>query len=574
MLQLFKLVLVGALASLTLSANDLSDGLTKGISHAISTGVSLNQQIASSSLNNTASAVANGGQFVITKSGRYFLSTDVIANPVASAPIIYINCSDVVLDLGGKTLTITGSTSLKYCTGVRVAPGMKNIAICNGVISGSSTMVRNRLRTGISVVGLSDVHNANIIIDNVDITGCAYRGVEFIYCDSIEIADCCIQGTRGCACVPESKSGLFMQNCSDGLINESIFNYTEVVYPDSLLTGYGVYLESCNNLQFKNVSASNNRGSHKTECASGVGIYLNKTTSCTFQNVRCVANQMAGGVPRQCATRQPTAGFLLDELSVSNIFTECIASDNTTMDLSQTCSAYGFRLTCSSGKNVFLKCIASNNYGVTGEGFSSTSGSGNNNYKECIADGNSAIARVSWATAAGFRAEFSKGNVYLKCTASGNSVSDVCRQSAHGIVLRSEHSSMIRESLFSANMSTGYGAAYGIRLAGNCKLCVVGFNEMISNEGFEQYGYKDDSASTTTMLRGNLAFGHGPCYAGGTSELLNTNRTNYSFWFAETPGVMNVQNMVKEADIANMNAFEAGSVLWYNFSVLSTAISG
>ena len=552
---------------------------TKGLTNTISTGVSLNQQIASSSLNNSVTAGANGGQFVITKSGRYFLSTDVIANPVVSGPIIYINCSDVVLDLGGKTLTISGTTSFKKCIGVKIAPGMNNIAICNGTISGSSLPTSSpRLRMGISLPGTALNVSSNFVIYNVDIIGCGFTGIDIEYCNSIDIDETTVHKTKGCLCFDENKYGLYMNNCTDAVVNNSSFSYTEVTYADAALGAYGVYLTNCNNVCFKAVSASNNRGSGLTTSAAGVGIYLNATTSSVFDTVRCVANKIIGGSVCQQATTSPAAGIWLDGGSLGNIFTDCVANDNAALDLSQTCSAYGFRMTNSSGQNSFVRCVASNNTGVAAEGFSSSSGSGKNTYKYCVANGNTGGAASSYVTAAGFRAEFSQGNSYLKCEASGNAVGVVsCAspdQSAHGVVLRSDFSSVIRESIFSANGFPGVGAAYGIRLAGTCRLCMVGFNEMISNTGLQQYGYKDDSADTTTLLRGNMSFGHGACYGGGTSYLLNGPQANYSFVFSEAAGAMNVQNMIKEADIANMNAFEAGTSSWFNFSVLANAISG
>lgn len=94
-------------------------------SQIVSTGVSLNQQIASSSLNSATSAANNGGQFVISKSGRYFLSTDLLAAPAASqVPCIYINASDVVLDLGGKTITLS-STTLQKMERLFLLPAIK-----------------------------------------------------------------------------------------------------------------------------------------------------------------------------------------------------------------------------------------------------------------------------------------------------------------------------------------------------------------------------------------------------------------------------------------------------------------
>ena len=546
----------------------------KAVPTPIATGISFNQQIASSSLNSATTAVANGGQFVITKSGRYFLSTDIVANPVASAPIIYINSSDVILDLGGKTLTITATTNLMGCVGIKVAAGMNNVAICNGTVSGTSAASpTNRLNTGISFAGASNNLCTNITLDTLDVTGCGTYGLQFTYCNNVIMSNVRVQKTTNTDTAAASKYALAMSNCTDCNIVDSSFNYTEITYASAAVTAYGISLTSCSDIQFKNVSASNNRGSAAVTAAAAVGIYLNATNNCTFDTVRAVANQITGGGATQTATTSPIAGFWIDGTTASsqnNIFIDCEASNNTALSASRTCSAYGFRLTVSSGQNSFLRCRAASNSGVSGEGFSSSNCNANI-YAECSASGNGGAAANNYVTAAGFRSEYGSGNSFVRCNGSNNNTGSAATAStlhtAHGIILRSETFALISNSLFAANgYSTAKGAAHGIRLAGSCTSCLIENNKMMSNQGVAQYGFKDDSANATSMLRGNIAFNQGACTPGAGS-LANTTTTNYYLVFVNA---IVSQNMIKEVTVANMAAVESASSsgIWYNFSVI------
>ena len=154
-----------------------------------------------------------------------------------------------------------------------------------------------------------------------------------------------------------------------------------------------------------------------------------------------------------------------------------------------------------------------------------------------------------------------------------DSLAKVATQRAHGLSLRGEQSSVVSHSLFSSNSGGQAGSVYGISLYGVCLRCTVMNNEMLANYGAAMYGFKDFATNCTTLLRSNIAFGQGHVFLGGEGALVDSGTMNYMLTYGDVDQ-MNVQMIIKEGDIGNLNAFEAGTTNWYNFSILDRAISG
>ena len=570
---------------------------TRSVSRVITSGVSFNQQISSSSINNSVTALANGGQFLITKSGRYFLSSDVVANPVVTVPVIYIAVSDVFIDLGGKTLTLTSSCSLHGAVGIKVDPGLRNITICNGTISGANNGNSSGVPfySGIIVgdpTGVNKAVCANIEFDSVIVTSCARYGIELYNCQNVTAKEVETQGIvdsglSRMVTQTVQKAGMHMYNCRDAYISDCGFNGTSLV--NGFMSGnlaVGLNLDTCRNINCTNITTADNRA---FSAGSAVGLRILGTSSCSFEKVRSVSNKTLSQLPGDtiCAgviiEANPTTGLV----SSNNTFKECKFNENSVTDLVTTASAYGFRVTQSCNNNYLVDCMAGGNTGWFAVGFSFF-GSKNNTLRKCNASGNYVTSNFSYSQVRGYSSEYGIGNSFIECEANGNSVADVTvggtgspitdafkNPCAFGFFLRSERYAVINDCLSASNYGsdTLQQIAYGVGLYGVCFACTLSFNSFNANRSLYNYGVKDFAPNSTTLLRGNVSFAQGQCYSGGQSSIVDVGRHNYMIQYSAVAGTMDVQNLIKEADIANMNAFEAGSTKWFNFSILEGAIS-
>lgn len=550
-------------------------------------GLLSNQQVATSSLNNSAvgSSAANitTGLFTIEKTGYYFLANDVVANPIHSNnAIIYIDASNVLLDLGGKTLSLTATSNTKNIVGIKVAPGRTNVTIFNGGVIGYSSLDR-----GVSApnsrltIGIQAENNNNLVLQDLLISSCSEKGIDVSVTEQVWLSNVTTQNIGNVKSVSDLH-GAYFYDCQDCYIENSSFDYVVTsTFETDVSSAYGLLLTACSNISISEVSTSNNQ---VYGTGNVYGLYLNSSRGCRIAKVRAVSNLVKA---EHGSGGQIAAGIVLYG-ATGNTFTDCLANSQTVDgDYILTCSAYGFRITDSSYSNSFLRCFASDNFGgATSVGFFSDS-SAYNTYDHCTANGNE--SRYPGATGIkvyGFELNFGIGNKLVTCEARGNrayvgdvdpdvlfldgaTAAQVASQEVAGIVMRSEKASSILSSSFSANLGGRLGTVYGIGFYGSCQQCIVSYNEMMTNFGFHQYGFKDFSSDCTTLLRGNIAYGHGKVFDGGEGELTDSGSMNYMLHYAVPPEQKNIQLIIKEGDIANLNAFEAGSTKWFNYSILT-----
>ncbi|MBM3886366.1 hypothetical protein FJ364_00405 [Candidatus Dependentiae bacterium] len=564
------------------AAKQKNMGATRAASMAtqiVNTGISLNQQISSSSLNSAVTASSerggSGGQFVITKSGRYFLSTDILAAPAASnIPCIYINASDVVLDLGGKTLTLSTTTNQKNSCAIEVAANKTGVTIMNGTINGragtSSVYTLTGIKFGSSV--------SNVLLDNVHVVNFGYDGLAFgagssdVILNNIHTYNIGFNArsyARGLAFVGTSSSA-----CNDITILDSNFNKTNSSSED--LQIYGIYATYCNHIKMHNVNISNISNSMYTtggivKTAGPIrGIYLASCTGVECTNIkvlRCLSEVTSGS----SAYAYPAPTIVGFDLSASTgcKFENCVA--NSAYSTHFTTSTYGFRLASSSHGNNFINCEAKNNLGAGTSCAFQLSASSFNNFQNCQAISNGGASHTTYGFQSGVDLTTTcSSNFFKQCKANSNraTVGHV-----YGFALKAEGSSAIQQCEASANIASG--TCYGIALQNTCLKNVVEYNNLYANVGtVGQYGFKDFAGDSTTMLRGNVAFGHGATFSGGDASLTDSGSMNYFLRYTEATGQMNIQLLIKEGDIANMNAFEIGSPNWFNFSILHNSIAG
>lgn len=513
------------------SPGDFGSLATKAAHQVINTGVSLNQQISSSTLNSSNTVV--NGQFVIKHSGRYFLSTDLFAAPArTNVAVLHIAVSDVILDLGGKSITLSTTNNTPSMAAITMAEGVNNITIMNGTINGKGPKATIQK-------GIISKNNTNLLLDNVRIINCATTSIELEASNSFIMDGVQTYG---------SLMGASLTNCKIGSINDSYFDGAE--NSNSLVAG--IYADGCHNIEMNQVSTSNN----SSENNSAYGLYMLDSTGFTCKNLRAYRNS-AGSI--LCA------GIYLKNCDGS-VFIDCIANNNTAT--ASGVDVYGFRCADESNGNSFVNCIAKNNLGTslgTCAGFVVDT-SNQNSFKHCVSEGNTSASLVYGFLSTGENI----GTVIRECTASGNYTTEDDGQ-AYGIAFDNETSGAIQNCEISANKGTAVGC--GIGLLHTCLRNTVEYNKILGNIGTEQYGFYDHAADNTTFLRGNISFGHGKVFDNTTFIAENTT-ANYRFTFNESDQQMNPQFLIKEADTANMNAFEASSATWFNFSIIENAISG
>lgn len=526
----------------------------RGLPQVVNTGVTLNQQIASSAL--TSSATSKG-LFIIRKSGRYFLANDLVAAPCTShVAIVYIDVSDVILDLGGKSITLSTTGNMPSCrAAIELAPGVRNVAIMNGSING---LVQNnagnttRIDTGI----LSTSMNTNLQCDGMSIVSCETAGIALAGLTRLQLSNIQVYGsTNG---VDASQYGVVLNDCSQGTCVQSTF--CGMLAQSNT---YGCYASNCADICFDTIVVSNNYSSQ----GNAAGMYLDTCTGFVCDKAKASNNNTI-------ADATIAAGFLLSN-ATDNSFKNCVATNNNCLASVTGSYAYGFGLFSGSHGNNFVACEAKGHRngdataisGITA-GFG-VNGSNSNLFKECIATNNSGC------TVAGFYSTNNAVGTEIKSCRSRGNTSSCSVGSVYGILLEDEYCGLVQFCDVAANIHRGFNCfAYGIALLGTCARCIVEYNKILSNQGYQaqhQYGYYDSALDSTTFLRGNVSFGHGHVFSGGANILTKTNMMNYWLSYSEPGILMNVQNLIKEADIANMNTFESGSIDWFNYSVLENA---
>lgn len=120
------------------------------------------------------------GPINISAPGSYILVNDVVGTFTA----IYIDSSNVKLDLNGFTVSHTGPN---IADGVTILPGHKNIEVTNGTITGQT-------RHGVFVPGSSTVAR-NIKLSNLRVADNANTGIRLESNAGFKIEDCQVSGS-------------------------------------------------------------------------------------------------------------------------------------------------------------------------------------------------------------------------------------------------------------------------------------------------------------------------------------------------------------------------------------------
>jgi hypothetical protein len=146
----------------------------------------------------------------LNQPGNYFVVENILYGPSGTtpAPALTVATSNVSINLLGFTLQQTGG--LLSVTGIQVDAGLTGISITNGSIV-------NFTASAISVAsGCSQ-----ITVNNITVTGCGQRGIEFIGAVGSVIALSTITNSAvfGTCTVAIADNAITLSNCTDMQLN-------------------------------------------------------------------------------------------------------------------------------------------------------------------------------------------------------------------------------------------------------------------------------------------------------------------------------------------------------------------
>jgi len=164
-------------------------------------------------------------QTSITAPGSYVLTNNIV---VTSGTGIYINASDVTLDLNVFTLSQTGGAT--FVDGIDIDPMQTNVEIRNGSIKGFS-------RHGIFLPGMVAA-SSDLKLKNLRVTGSGFTGIRLELHNGFVIEDCVVSknksggiDARGAGLV---LNNLVTDNLSYGLL---VYSTTPVSYGGNVFYG-------------------------------------------------------------------------------------------------------------------------------------------------------------------------------------------------------------------------------------------------------------------------------------------------------------------------------------------------
>lgn len=448
---------------------------------------------------NLSSSATN--MYTIQQSGRYYIDSNLYALPGgANRRVIKITANNVVLDLNGMVISQAHTNTQSGLNAVDIASGVSNVTIMNGFINDVTDV-------GINV----DTNCNNIRLLNLGISNCNGGGLQFntvtnIYMENVSVTKCNGQGTSR----PSSSAvGLYMTSCSSVQIESCNFDYN--VAPGST-NSYGGLVSACTNVKINNSSFSSNTGN------SGRGLV-------------CSSN---------------CKGFL-----VTNSLFNCNNGDTDYTDGIgiSTCQAFKFK-----------NCKFSYNTSVQSSSAAYINGCSGFVFEDCEAN----YTSTSNGEAVGLNIIGGRGHIIKNCKVLGNRGTSAA---GSGIRLQSSTTGIIVDSCTCANnTTTTSGTAYGINVSSGTTNCKITNNTLLYNvgAGSNNFGYYDGTAAgtgTTTMLGGNVSFGHGT--VGTLNDTANLSNTTGNYYF-QLAGTIDSSNsparMIQEIKIGQLAESGTGRV--------------
>jgi hypothetical protein len=368
----------------------------------------------SSSLITQAAVDAGGGQFVISVTGIYSLAENISSAGGPSGAIILIACSDVTLNMCGKSITASLATTP---SGIVITDNLSNITVKNGTVidaytallvsGGSSDIAIDRFAAfrwrnfgivffGITGLTVNPIHNCTIA-ESVIFSGASdplasvNYGIFLAHCVNCRIADTKVTNNSGVA--PQFVVGCHLQECSNCEIADSFFN-NNGTYGLLLTAARGTSLERCQmngngvaNSAGAGIRAGLSTDTAITDCQASFN-RGNPVAGISFENNRgtviqgCVAQGNVGngagftliqenaGVLKNCVALANTAAILGFEMSGFLLQTgtavtcqECIAEFNQGDQ-----DTAGFRFIGQESSSI-IDCVSKNNLSALADAY-------------------------------------------------------------------------------------------------------------------------------------------------------------------------------------------------------------
>ncbi|MFT6765189.1 MAG: hypothetical protein ACJAZS_000056 [Alteromonas naphthalenivorans] len=458
----------------------------------------------------TTFSITTPGSYYLTENIGYqgrntSLTANLDADPVVSACAIYVDSSDVVIDLGNYTLyNNSGATLTSNQTGIIIAPSKYNVVVRNGNITGFQD-------TGILVRTNCD----DVRMQNLTITQCVKNG---IYLDGDAdanattqnmITNCIIENSmvgRSKGLTGTDAVGLRMDNCINILVNDSAFNRCDTGTVQTV-DAYGALITSCTNVVFTNCDASGNHGK------SGAGFTVETNSSaCSFIN--CTANGNWGA-----GTTGDRFGQGFAAVSVNGCLWEnCTANAN-----QGNAVGYGFALNTAKYCKT-TKCESSyNNAG--------------------------SAANIAGGGGRSFYSISGEGNIWDECEAIGSqiSLSAITAAECIGFDLQTETHSIIQNCI-SRNQNSNSNAAWGIGInLYNTDRCVIDNCSITHNRSATQnqgIGLLDNKgANSSALVTRCFFFNNGDEVAPNTAQ---------NFHLDYNPGEFNITTTVNQGSMGSL----------------------
>jgi hypothetical protein len=463
-------------------------------------------------------ATASNGMYTINRSGRYYLSQDLMPSPSNTGVYtVRISACNVTLDLNGKTITRNpdnhAGTNL---TAIQIDTGMFNIRIANGYVQGKNNN-NQYIGTGINIAADCKL----VTVHNVQINQCNVAGIVAASTNNLTLESCTANECTGSAAL----NGLSLSSCNDVIIKNSNFNLNTT----SSGAAIGANFSSCTNVNLDNCQASNT----STTSGSGTtayGFQFSNCSDCVIKN--CKATNTAaittgiGMLVSSCSdchfsnldvsiTSGTTALGISVASSQSCSFDDCLVNRNT----ASSGAAVGIRL-ASSPVNSFTNCTTNYHSATSGEaiGFDIQSGSNNCILKNCTLSYNTAAS----STYAAYGAKVAAQNVeFNDCHANRNNASHATGSNAYGFYFSSSDQNRMDNCRANNNISAGANA-YGVYLS-NCANNLILNTQAIGNnaqtDNLEAVGFYstggDANRFESCIANGQLCDGS----TGGSSQL-------------------------------------------------------
>lgn len=315
-------------------------------------------------------------ELTITEPGLYKLGQGIDYASGIGDTIISIQSSDVVLDLGGRTITQIGSNS---ADGITIGSGFDRITIQNGTISN----VANRgifVNTGTS--------SENIKILNITFDTCKQRGISFEGAQgssNCTIKECVFINCDGLSAINFSNTSntleisditLSQRIGSASLTSYSLLTFTvltagliqNITLSDVTYAGFTICSgTNATGIAFKNILAQN-----ITSTAAFTGININTIDGCIVSDMICQRSSSSGAFTgincsstctgslfNNCRYEAISSGGIYSGINLAAILIQrCSFIGYVSQSITSSSSASHISITGTSTQNLFIGCIA------------------------------------------------------------------------------------------------------------------------------------------------------------------------------------------------------------------------